>query len=108
MTKEALELYLSRVDEDGVLVFNVSNRYLDIEGLVGALAEDKGLVARTRFHYPRRNLRNKNVYTSVYTVVARDEEDLRSLAENRGWKPTKTNGVVWTDSYSDVVSILDW
>lgn len=108
MTREALELYLSRVDEDGVLVFNVSNRYLDIEGLVGALAEDKGLVARTRFHYPRRNLRNKNVYTSVYTVVARDEEDLRNLAENPGWKPTKNNGVVWTDSYSDVVSILDW
>jgi hypothetical protein len=108
MTREALDLYLSRVDEDGVLVFNVSNRYLDIQGLVGALAEDAGLVSLTRFHYPRRELRNRNVYTSVYTAVARNRDDLRSLADSEAWKPTESNGVVWTDSYSDVVSILDW
>ncbi|MFB6263494.1 MAG: spermidine synthase, partial [Bradymonadaceae bacterium] len=51
LTREALQLYLDKLDRDGVVVFHVSNRYLDVEGVVGSLAKSMGLIARTQLHH---------------------------------------------------------
>ena len=44
LTREAIQLYLSKLQSDGVLVFHLSNRYLDLERLLGSLALDANLV----------------------------------------------------------------
>ena len=48
MTAEALQLYLAKLTPDGIAVLHVSNRYLDLEGVLGATAplapEAHGLV----------------------------------------------------------------
>jgi len=108
LTKEAVELYLQKLEDDGVLVFHVSNRYLNIEGIVGSLADELDLVTRTQIHVPSPALRNKLVWTSAYTVVARDPGDLRSLYEDDRWRETDRAGVVWTDNYSNIPSVFDW
>jgi len=108
LTKEAMELYLSKVADDGVLVFHVSNRYLDIEGVVGSLAEEMGLVSRSQIHVPKPELREKLVWTAAYTVVAREPADLRSLYDDSRWRETKRAGIVWTDNYSNIPSVFDW
>ncbi len=108
LTREALELYLSKIDDDGVIVFHVSNRYLDIEGVVGGLVEDRGLVSRTQIHRPDEDLQNRHVYTSAYTVVARDRADLRKIADSDRWRETDAADIVWTDNYSNIPSVFDW
>jgi hypothetical protein len=47
ITREALAMYLTKVREDGIICFHISNRYLDLEPVLGALAEDLGLVGMT-------------------------------------------------------------
>jgi hypothetical protein len=42
LTEEAVELYMSKLVEGGVLVFNTSNRYVRIDGVLAALARAKG------------------------------------------------------------------
>jgi spermidine synthase len=108
LTREAVDLYLSKLDEDGVIVFHVSNRYLDVEGVVGGLVEEMGLAARSQIHRPGPELSDKHVYTSAYTVVAREESDLRSIADGENWRETLSADIVWTDNYSNVVSVFDW
>lgn len=108
LTREAMELYLSKVDEDGVVVFHVSNRFLDIEGVVGSLAEEMDLATRSQIHFPRPELQSKLVYTSAYSAVAREEAHLRSIADDERWRETVRADVVWTDDYSNIVSVFDW
>jgi hypothetical protein len=40
LTKEAIEIYLSKLAPGGVLLFNTTNRYVRIEGVLAALAEE--------------------------------------------------------------------
>jgi spermidine synthase/type IV secretory pathway VirB3-like protein len=108
LTEEALDLYMSRVDEDGVVVFHVSNRYLNVESIVGRLAEEAGLVARTRTYHPPDDDSLPLAFGSVYTVVARDAADLHGLAESDTWKPTEKANVLWTDQFTNIVSVYDW
>lgn len=108
LTREALQLYLSKIDDDGVLVFNVSNRFMDIESVVGSLAEDAGLVALYQLHRPRKDLRRRYVMIAGYVVAAREPEHLRTIATDARWEPANTEASVWTDDYTNIIEVFDW
>lgn len=44
LTREALKIYLDNLADDGLIAFHISNRYLDLEPVLGNLAKDLGLV----------------------------------------------------------------
>jgi len=108
LTVGAVELYMSRVDEDGVLLFNVSNRYLDVQGVVGAIADELGYATRTRSYQPSMQEDEDLAYGSTFTIVARDQADLKRLASAPRWKETNRADVVWTDRYTNIVSVFQW
>src|SRR5262249_25559528 len=43
LTRQALDIYLDNLADDGLLAFHISNRYLDLEPVLGNLAEEVGL-----------------------------------------------------------------
>ena len=43
LSREAIQLYRSKLSPGGVLVFNLSNRYLDLDPVIGRQAADAGL-----------------------------------------------------------------
>ena len=109
LTREALDIYLRKVKPHGVIVFHVSNRYLDIEGVVGAVVNDAGLVSRTQLHIPPKAERKaKHIDASKYTVVARRIADIGALENNPYWRGTKPADVVWTDDFTNVISVFEW
>ena len=108
LTREALKLYLSRLTEDGVVVFHVSNRYLNVESVVGALVEDMNLPARTKSFTPSEREAEALAYASTYVVVAREESDLREIAHSSEWDDPEAADVVWTDNFSNIISVFKW
>ena len=48
LTREALTLYLSKRAPAGVIAYHISTRHLDLEPILGALASERGLIARIR------------------------------------------------------------
>jgi hypothetical protein len=48
VTKEAIELYLSKLADHAVTAFNISNRYVDLRPVLGQLAQKAGLAAIVR------------------------------------------------------------
>ena len=44
LTREALQLYLKKLEPNGILVFHISNNYLDLQPVVASLARDAGLI----------------------------------------------------------------
>lgn len=107
LTREALELYLSRLAPGGRIAFHVSNRYLDLESVVAALVRDLGLAARAGSGPP--SLRTSYEQFSDWIVVARTEEDLVTLTAN-GWRPLKprSDAPPWTDDYSSLLGVFSW
>jgi spermidine synthase len=107
MTRQALDTYLARLAPRGLVVFHVSNRYLDLEPVVAALAKDRGLVARAGV-----GPRDRRTYesTSTWIALARTEADLGPLtADAYWWKPRLRADVKpWTDDYSSLLTVFDW
>lgn len=121
LTREAFALYAKRLEPDGMLAIHVSNRHLDLSAVCFRLAESAGFAAimiRTA---------SAPAFNSVparWVFATRDPERLKSLqnairASNRSLgladnhlrviTPDRVNvadAPLWTDDYSDLLSIL--
>ncbi len=114
ITREALALYLDKLAPGGILVFNVSNRYLNLKPVLGALAQDAELVCRARDDYPASDEEAKEweeigKCASMWVVMARQEADLGSLGNDPRWR--RVEGPlppVWTDDYSNILAAFMW
>ncbi|NBO91638.1 MAG: hypothetical protein EBV06_04895 [Planctomycetia bacterium] len=104
LTREAMGLYLDRLAANGLLVFHVSNRYLDLPPLLARLAAERGLVWRVDHDTISDPTTGK--LPSSWVVVARDEEALALLDRDRRWERTPVRaGMVWTDHYSPLLAV---
>jgi hypothetical protein len=109
LTREALELYVRRLEPRGVLAFHVSNRFADFEPVLGAVARDAGLAARARDDAALVNGRPAiDRMPSRWVIAARPGVLPASLDDRAGWHAPATTGTarVWTDERSDVLRTL--
>jgi spermidine synthase len=111
LTREALRLYLTKLAPGGLLVFHISNRYLDLAPTLGAQARDAGLanLVRDDTAVPQAEL-DRGKLASKWAVMARSADDFGGLGRDPRWAPLKTvAGVrVWTDDYSNLLGIIRW
>ena len=109
MTRQALALYLDRLNDGGVIMFNITNRYLDMRTVLGNLARDAGLAALVRddLHTPDEE-QASGKKGSVWVVMARHRADLAGLGDDARWKPLPTRAAdrVWTDDFSNLFDAL--
>jgi hypothetical protein len=111
VTRQALALYASKLAEHGVIGFHISNRYLDLEPVLGDLAADAGLVCRAQKQLPEEltedQVRGRQM-PSHWVVMARSAADLGSLASDGRWHAVepRPNARIWTDDYSNILSVL--
>ena len=101
LTVEAFEVYREVLADDGVLLVHVSNRYLDLEPVVAAAGERVGLTVRTG----RDGGGDDGRAASIWVALTTDEQALADLDPDR-WQPPGPDRVVWTDSWSNLLSVL--
>ncbi len=111
ITREALELYLDKLADGGLLVFHISNRYLDLEPVLGNVAQDLHLAA---LGWDDNNLTPADYAAgrerSFWVVMARKSADLAGFAHNQRWqrlRPRASVGV-WTDDFSSPLKVFVW
>jgi SAM-dependent methyltransferase len=109
LSTEAVRLYRGKLAAGGVLAFNLTNRYLDLEPVVGRQAENEGLVCRLRYDLDVSDPEKRaGKQPSIWAVMAVAERDLGSLIVDPRWcspAPRAGSGA-WTDDYSDLASYL--
>ena len=111
LTLEAFRHYLRVLAPEGVLAVHISNRYLDLEPVLAALADRIGLAARIkRYTAPDDPSPRTPSKSSHVVVLARDEATLAALGLDPGWialgPPDRVR--VWTDDYATIVPLLRW
>ena len=111
LTLEAFRSYLRVLAPDGVLAVHVSNRHIDLEPVVAAIAARTGLVGRIkRYSAPEELAASKATSSSHLVVLARNEDTLEALDLDAGWVPLggPDRVRVWTDDYASIVPLLRW
>jgi hypothetical protein len=111
LSREAIRLYRSKLAPNGVLAFNLSNRYLDLGPVLGRQAADAGLACRIGYDLtisPQEKRAGKQ--PSIWAVMTESEGDLLELASDPRWRAPKRGpgASVWTDDYSDLMSCIRW
>jgi len=111
VTREAVALYLKKLAPGGVLVFNLSNRYLRLLPVLGNLAADAGLAALFQEDLDvTPELVRDGKLPSRWVVMARDPKDFGALARDPRWQilPPAPDRPVWTDDFSNILSVFRW
>jgi hypothetical protein len=111
VTREAMALYVDKLAPGGLLVFNITNRHLDLQTVIGNLAADAGLLCRVQHDLsidPRDAGRGK--LASQWAIVARSADDFGPLAADPRWTaPRIRPGTsVWTDNFNSLLSVYIW
>ena len=109
LTRQALQIYESKLLPNGVMAFHVSNRYLDLEPVLGNLARATGLTCYgqrdtnvTARHYMKTR--------SHWVTMARAPADLGAVVRDRRWHPCARDAGErpWSDDYANVLGTLKW
>ncbi|MEX0658342.1 MAG: fused MFS/spermidine synthase, partial [Egibacteraceae bacterium] len=107
LTREAVDLYRSKLAPGGVMAFNISNRHLDLGPVLGGIAGELGLSGLTALDGGD-GTRAHNA--SEWVVLADDSAALQDLGGGDGWSPldTRPGGRVWTDDFSNILRTVRW
>lgn len=111
LTREALRLYLSKLARDGMIAFNISNRYVELEPLLGDLAGDARLICLEQDDLRvRQDELQRGKYGSRWLVMAHRLEDFGPLKDDSRWHVVspRPQPVVWTDDFSNLLSVFKW
>lgn len=109
LTREALQLYRRKVKAQGLIVFHISNRHLNIEPVLGNLARDAGIIGLNRIDGEISEIEaQRGKVSSQWAVMAQSKNILAPLFSDARWRPlNKSEKVgVWTDDYSSLLSVF--
>ncbi|SLJ93360.1 spermidine synthase [Novosphingobium mathurense] len=109
LTREAMEVYLRALTGRGVLLMHISNRYVELEPVIAALARSEGLTARVRQDWPE----NLDLYTpSHWIALSRDSSSINELAKMQPDSPWSRLQAPaqrpWTDDHASILPFIRW
>ena len=106
LTAEAFAMYRRRLAPGGVIMAHISNRYLDLEPVLGRVTQETGLFGVIQYH-EQGTSQPMLRYPSIWVVMARSPDDIIELAPDRRWEPLRgANAPLWTDDYVNILGAL--
>jgi len=105
LTSECIELYLQRLQPDGILVAHITNRFIDLLPVFLQHADEQELTPiLIDYKSPDNRINTHWVLLTKNDAVVRSEA-VQSLQSQL---PEGIKRVRWTDDYSSVAALLDW
>ena len=108
LTREALQLYLSKLRPGGVMLFNVSNRYVGLAPILAGEAATLSMVSYERVDTQVTPAQaDAGKFPSDWVVIASTTDALGDLPSRPGWQILRAdpNAPVWTDDFSNVLGV---
>jgi hypothetical protein len=111
LTREAVELYLSKLIPDGVLLFHISNRHMDLVPVVDRIAAELKLTAFLRHDAEISGMEQaQGRQPSTWAILARQPKRLAPFRNDSKWQLLNGDrkGELWTDHYANILPVLRW
>ena len=111
LTRQAFELYLRKLSDDGILLIHISNRHMDLAPVLDRLAKELELTALIQDDFeltPEEIAEGKS--PSRWMLLSRDRRAADTLASGPRWQRLdgRLGGDLWTDEFSNVLKVLRW
>ena len=107
LTREAIELYFSKLKEDGLLAFHITNRHLALKKVLADHAEHLQLSGLLQEFKPDGAV--PLVIATDWVVLAKQPQRLERLQQSRlgHWQklPLTLNLQPWTDDFTHIIGI---
>ncbi|MEI8302538.1 MAG: fused MFS/spermidine synthase [Burkholderiales bacterium] len=105
LTREAAQVYRRHVRDDGAIAIHISNRYLDLKGVVRQMADALGWKAMLVLDDPPES---SHLYRTDWVVITGNERLIRTLREqaNAQELPAPAGRRPWTDDYNNLFEVL--
>lgn len=104
MTVEALRGYKKQIKDDGAIVYNVTNRLINLAPMVKLIADKEGMEAVLIANRPP----EADLYRTDFVVVTNNKKLIATLQNAPDYKPIETLPKLkaWTDSYNNLFDVL--
>ncbi len=113
LTLEALEIYAGKLKDGGLLVFHVSNRFLDLTEVLADSTSATGWSCLVCKDWPRSDAEQDawlaiGKADSTYVVLAKEASSLDEFKKQPRWRhqAPRAQPQPWTDDYSNLASII--
>jgi predicted O-methyltransferase YrrM len=104
LTREAMQVYLRQIKPDGVILFHISNRHVNLEPVIAKLAESANLKS-----YILQDPKSKYAAVTASSLYE-DPKQLTGRAQFNNLTLTKLmpdpNFKCWSDDYSNLFSVI--
>lgn len=106
ITREALALYLSKLDDRGAILLHVTNRHLDLAQILARAGAELGLKAYLKRETAVEPLERRFRAPSTAVVLARDARDVGALAME--WEEVRPDMArrAWSDDFSNILEAI--
>jgi len=104
LTIEAVSLYLEKLSLEGLLVYNISNNYIELKVVLASMARALNL------HWASKkedfNDHDGRKISTEWFAMSRNRTLIHKLVEKKGWEQNKGIPVIktWTDGYVNILA----
>jgi hypothetical protein len=109
LTREALQAYRRTITDRGALAIHISNRFIELEPVLAALARDAGMAAMVRHDDPDSS---KGLTASKWVVLTQNAASLGAIRQASGaeqWRELAAPAdSVWSDQYASTLTQFRW
>jgi hypothetical protein len=113
LTREALAVYGRAVHRDGIVLFHISNRYLDLEPVIADLARSGQWASAMLQYTPTQEEETLNATVSVWIALSRNPNTINQLVLLSGddsleWVvlPQRDGFSGWTDDHASILPLI--
>jgi hypothetical protein len=107
LTREAMQLYLSRLGPGGAIAVHLSNRHLALAPVLARISSAEGLATLVEEEPPSTMSEELGKFPSEWMVIARSRAEMGKLTADPRWTtPAASSAPLWTDDFSNIVSVL--
>jgi SAM-dependent methyltransferase len=115
LTREALQVYGRAVQRNGIVLFHISNRYLDLKPVIADLAARGGWTASMLQYVPEEEEEVLNATISVWIALSRNPRTIDRLQALSGddsiyWETVqpKPGFAGWSDDHASILPIINF
>jgi hypothetical protein len=113
LTREALAVYGRALHQDGIVLFHISNRYLDLEPVVADLARSGHWTAAMLQYQPTDDEMAMNATVSIWIALSRNPNTINRLVQLSGddsleWMVIEPRQGFsgWTDDHASILPLI--
>ena len=105
LTDECFDVYEEHLKEDGILLFHISNRFIDLKPVLFAMTKARGLTATHVIHEFNQLTESDSKWVLVSNDKVANHPRIKSAAKEY---VVPDNAPLWTDDFASLAPVINW